>query len=50
MPSTHYMPCDYCNKKNCEGCWLTYSDDKFEPVKNIDNVIEIEFYWRKNKK
>jgi hypothetical protein len=29
IPQTRYSTCDYCGKKECDGCELKYNDDKF---------------------
>lgn len=44
------MPCDYCKKKNCEGCTLPFDDKKFMDDIKIYSKVEMEIYWRKNAK
>lgn len=49
MAQTRYNSCEYCSKKDCDGCELKFNEDKF-----LDNVkvkiVEMEIEWVKNSK
>lgn len=52
IASSRYSPCEFCDKKSCEGCEIPYNDTPLgEYVDKADkDKIEFELYWRKNDK
>ena len=49
-PSSHYNPCEYCDKKGCDGCPVPFNDEPFLKDIQIKGKAEIELFWVKNAK
>jgi hypothetical protein len=49
MPQAKFNSCDYCGKKDCDGCELKYSDEKFLADVKV-KYVEMEIEWIINAK
>lgn len=40
IPTSRYATCEFCGKKNCDGCVLKYSDELF--INTVDSFLRMD--------